>query len=209
MSLLKSIAVSDSAKWFLTRLLQAVLFAVFVFGVVKGSLSIAFNAGVSLLITFLPEFFEKDYKFHMDPAIVLWITLAVTFHSFGGLGYYQEFAWWDNVAHFLSSMLVAALGYGMFVSVDRHWARVDVPEGYEWLFILIFVFAMGVLWEVAEYLIVIGSDFAGIPSVLKTYGWENTKSDLVFDMLGGVAALFLIPDEYTPYSSNKRRLGTS
>jgi uncharacterized membrane protein YjdF len=54
------------------------------------------------------------------------------------------------------------------------------------VFILLFVLAFGVFWEVIEFAVAGAASIAGTQSVLTQYGLSDTMLDLLFDTLGGV-----------------------
>jgi hypothetical protein len=54
------------------------------------------------------------------------------------------------------------------------------------VFILLFVLAFGVFWEVVEFGLTVAADRLGTGSLLVQYGLEDTMLDLLFDTLGGL-----------------------
>jgi hypothetical protein len=54
------------------------------------------------------------------------------------------------------------------------------------VFILLFVLAFGVFWEVVEFAVAGAATLSGTPAVLVQYGLDDTMLDLLFDTLGGV-----------------------
>jgi hypothetical protein len=54
------------------------------------------------------------------------------------------------------------------------------------VYILLFVLAFGVLWEVLEFLLTEITAVFGIGTFLTQYGLEDTMLDLVFDSVGAV-----------------------
>ncbi|ELY39917.1 hypothetical protein C497_04132 [Halalkalicoccus jeotgali B3] len=54
------------------------------------------------------------------------------------------------------------------------------------VFILLFVLAFGVFWEVLEFAIATISPSLGLGTVLTQYGLEDTMLDLVFDTVGAI-----------------------
>lgn len=183
--------ISKKRQVQLSRFLQLCLAGILAAGIYLGNMGIAVNALVGLVVTFLPGLLERDYGIAMDPALVLWITSAVFLHAFGTLGPYRSVAWWDHMTHVLSSSVVAGAGYASFRALDEHRDDLYFPPKIFFLFILLFVTAFGVLWELLEFGISGFAESIGSETVLTQYGLEDTMKDLVFDIAGGlVVALF-------------------
>ncbi len=162
-------------------------------GVDRGNVGIVVNTGVALAVTQLPPLLERDYQIPMDPRLTLWITTAVFLHAFGTVGLpgatrtlYSQVWWWDHVTHALSASLVAAAGYATVRALDEHADGVHLPPRFVSAFILLFVLAFGVLWEVLEFVIALSADAVGGDAVLTQYGLEDTMLDLVFNTIGAL-----------------------
>ncbi|WP_101294864.1 hypothetical protein [Halegenticoccus soli] len=176
-----------------TRAMQLSLVGLFFIGVDRGELGIVVNAAIALGITYLPAVLERDYHIPMDAGLTLWITTAVFLHALGTVGvpgggdsFYASVWWWDHVTHLLSASIVAAVGYTTARAIDLHTEAVHLPSRFMFVFILLFVLAFGVLWEVIEFLIGVAATVLGMQAVLTQYGLEDTMLDLVFDTAGGV-----------------------
>lgn len=170
----------------LVRLLQLMLVGVLLVGFIGGNLSVIVNSGLALIVTQFPAILERDYELSMDSGLVLWITTAVFVHAVGALGPYQTVWWWDTLAHALSSSVIAAIGYTTVRAISEHTVDVWIPSRLLALFIMLFVIAAGVLWEVIEFLAGQLATFVGIEGVLIQYGLTDTMFDLVFDIVGGL-----------------------
>lgn len=179
-------AVPENRKRQATRLLQVVLAAVLVYGVVTLQGGVILNAGVGLAVTFLPGLLRRDFSVPMDPALTLAITVAVLVHAVGTLGPYTEWGWYDQVAHFISAAVVAAAGYATAKAVVLYEADAHVPRPYMFVFILVFVLAFGVLWEIMEFAIEGASELLGVGAPLTQYGIDDIVLDLVADAVGGL-----------------------
>jgi len=176
-----------------TRVMQVALIGLVGLGLERGNVGIVVNASVGLVVTQLPAVLERDYQIPMDPALTLWITIAVFFHALGTAGlpgsstnFYRSIWWWDHLTHTLSSSIVAAAGYATARAVELHSDTVSLPGRFMFVFILLLVLAFGVFWEVIEFAVAGIASLTGSQSVLTQYGLGDTMLDLLFDTLGGV-----------------------
>ncbi|WP_192918584.1 hypothetical protein [Salinigranum salinum] len=173
--------------------MQVVLVGLVFIGLDRGNVGIVVNGVIALVITYLPAVLERDYHIPMNAGLTLWLTSAVFLHALGTVGlpgsefsFYQTVWWWDHLTHTLSSSVVAAAGYTTVRAIDEHSEEVYLPWQFTFVFVLLFVVALGVLWEVIEFAVGgVGALFGG-GSILTQYGLEDTLLDLVFDIVGGV-----------------------
>ncbi|WP_053949016.1 DUF2238 domain-containing protein [Halolamina sediminis] len=173
--------------------MQYGLFGMIAVGFYEGSAGVMVNAGVGFVVTYIPALLKRDYDIELDPALVLWITLAVFLHGFGTVGLpgaeahpYSSVPWWDHMTHMFSASLVAGAGYVTVRALDEHTEAVSFPSRFVFVFVLLFTMAFGVFWEVIEFVIALTAEATGAPSVLTQYGLEDTMKDLLFDTLGGI-----------------------
>jgi uncharacterized membrane protein YjdF len=102
------------------------------------------------------------------------------------LNFYATLWWYDHVTHALSASVVAGVGYATARAVDEHSEAVFLPPRFMFVFILLFVLAFGVFWEVIEFGLGEAARAVGNRALLTQYGLEDTMLDLVFDTVGAV-----------------------
>ncbi|WP_396612183.1 hypothetical protein ACH9L7_02540 [Haloferax sp. S1W] len=177
----------------LSRAMQVILIGLVFIGLDRGNLGIVINAAVGLGVTYLPAILERDYRIPMDAGLTLWISSAAFLHALGTVGFpgsetsfYAGIWWWDHLTHALSSSVVAGAGYATVRALDEHTDAIYLPPRFMFVFILLFVLAFGVFWEVIEFAISGVAALAGTGSVLTQYGPNDTLLDLVFDAIGGL-----------------------
>jgi hypothetical protein len=173
--------------------MQLTLVGLLFVGLDRGDTGIIVNASIALVVSYLPALLEREYDLPMDAGLTLWITSAVFLHALGTVGIpgvtrnlYANVWWWDHLTHALSSSVVAATGYTVTRAIDEHSDAVYLPGRFMFVFVLLFVVAFGVLWEVIEFAVSEAARDVGAASVLVQYGLEDTLLDLVFDTVGGV-----------------------
>lgn len=171
--------------------LRAVLVVILGVGLAVPNVSVTVNAGLALVVTFLPAALQRDRSVRLSPAIALWLTTAVTLHALGMLVLYESVPWWDHLTHLVSGALVAGVGFALVRSFDDHSDAVSFPPQFVGLFVVLFTIAAGVLWEVLE---LVGRELArsfDMDPVLIVYGLEDTMMDLIVDALAGVLVAVL------------------
>jgi uncharacterized membrane protein YjdF len=178
----------------LVGVLQTLMAVILLLGFWSRNAGIVVNAAVGLGVTLLPAYLERNYRFTLGVGVTLWITVAMFLHAFGtvplpGLGFlspYKATWWWDHVTHALSSSLVAGVAYAVVTALDEHTEFIEMPPLFLFAFMLMFVLAFGVLWELIEFYIGVVSGLLGASAVLTQYGLEDTVLDLFYNTLGGL-----------------------
>lgn len=178
----------------LSRTMQLILFGLIFVGLERQSPTIVLNALLGFSITFLPAILERDHEIPMNPGITLWITAAVFLHAIGiigipgtGIAFYSAVPFYDHITHALSASVVAGVGYATVRGLDQHSDGISLPPRVTFVFILVFVLAFGVLWELVEFGVDVLTTRAGVEmSGFTQHGLNDTMLDLVFNTLGGV-----------------------
>lgn len=177
--------LSDARERLLVRLLQFGLVGLAAFGAYRGEMAVVVNSVVSLFVTFVPALLRRDAGISMETGYVLWITVAVFLHAVGMLGLYANVPWYDAVTHALSATVVAGAGYAVVKAIDRNSERTTLPPELQFAFVLIFVMAFGVLWEIVEFGAELLARTFGT-KVLVQYGLDDVITDLVFNQVGAL-----------------------
>ncbi|WP_440989723.1 hypothetical protein [Haloarchaeobius baliensis] len=193
MRLRDRVGITERHQRGLTRAMQLSLVGLLFIGVERGNPGIVVNTLLGLGVTQLPSLLERDYGISLDAGLTLWITTAAFLHAFGTVGIpgtgttpYRSTTWWDHMTHALSSSLVAAVGYTTVRALDEHNPDIDIPSRFMFVFILSFVMAFGVVWELLEFGIGIVTAWTGSDGFLIQFGVEDTMLDLLFNTAGGL-----------------------
>lgn len=186
MTVSEAIGLSGRRKRLLTRLLQFVLAGICLAGLVTLRLGMAVSGAFGLALTLIPAAIRREYDYTMSPALVLWITIAVCLHSVGSLGPYSWFSWFDSVTHTVSATVVAGLGYATFRGFDQHSEELHVSASFRPVFIVVFVLAVSVVWELLGFASGQVSQVLGIEAPLIVYGVDDIVTDMVFNTIGGL-----------------------
>jgi hypothetical protein len=154
------------------------------------------NGLLTLSVTLVPGLLRREYGYTMDAGLVLWITLAVVLHAVGSLGLYSQFSWYDEITHTVSATVVAGIGYATFRAFEQHSDAIDVPSTFRGVFVVVFVLAFGVGWEVFEFGAPVVARWLGVGSPVTVYGIDDIVTDFVFNGVGAVLVA-LWGTEYT------------
>ncbi len=166
--------------------MQLALLAIAYVGYEQENVGIIVNAVGAFAITFLPAILRRDHRFTMHVYLTFWLTGAVLLHTAGMLGPYSDFVWYDNLTHATSASVVAAVGYAAARSLDVHSETLQLTPWFTFLYLLLFVMAAGVVWELFEYGVTILAAKLGQPAPLVQSGLDDTVSDLVYDTVGAL-----------------------
>lgn len=161
----------------------AALAGVAVIGVRPGLLV---NSLLALAATGIPEAVHRKYGRPLGTVVAVWVSTAALLHAVGALGPYATVPFYDRVAHVVSASLVAGVGYAIVAALDAYSPRVRFPSRFRAVFVVMFVLAVGVAWELLEFAVGGVSRWLLDEAVIVQYGLEDTVGDLVFDALGAV-----------------------
>ncbi|MDS0300045.1 hypothetical protein NDI76_14965 [Halogeometricum sp. S1BR25-6] len=177
MTLGGALGLSESHERALVRVLQAVLVGLFGYGLATVRAPLVASGAVGLAVTFLPALLRREYGYRMDAGLVVWITLSMLLHVVGFLGFYDRYQWYDEITHTLSATVVAGLGYAAFRALELHSDDIEVPSEFRAVFIVVFVLAAGVFWEVLEF---------ALGGLVTVYGIDDIVTDMVFNGVGAI-----------------------
>ncbi len=172
----------------ITRTMQAGLLLLFIIGMILKDLPTALNAIMGLGVTLVPAFIKHKYSFTLDPGLTLWITMAIFLDALGTFAFYDSFARWDHITHTVSASIVAAAGYVLIRAIDIYTDEIYIPKKVMFLFILLFILAIGVLWEILEFITDEIADELGVQAVLIQHGIHDTMKDMSFNLIGAILA---------------------
>lgn len=171
-----------------SQAMQVALGGLLIYGLYARDVPTVTNGVIALAITFIPAVLERDRRLPLEPELVFWLTAAVFLHALGSAGLYALLGPFDHVTHALSASIVAAAGYSVVRAIDLHTNEVYLPPKVMFAVILLFVLAVGVVWELMEFAIDQGAQRIGFEAALAQHGIHDTILDLVFDLVGAVVA---------------------
>ena len=135
----------------------------------------------ALILTLTPLMLKRRFHvtlpWELNFLIVLSLYLSVSGNVQGW--YYHFYPFYDKVAHLVSSITIAVLGFVAAVIMDRY-TEIKMNRPMIVFFIIIFTMAIGSFWEITEFV----SDNLFGTQLQPSLG--DTMHDLIFDLAGGI-----------------------
>ena len=154
----------------------------------------------TFIVSFVPLVFERAFGVRL-PALLQATYVAFVFGTmFVGevWGMYARLAWWDDVAHFISGLLVG-IGVILWLSLLEHKKRLPkLPGWFAALFTACFMAAVAVLWEVCEF----ASD-----QIFGTFSQGADLVDTMWDIILGSAGGLVMGVLFATHAKGVRVLG--
>lgn len=164
-----------------SRAMQAGMVGLAISGLLVREYTYIPAALIAVFISTLPSVIRRDLNLVLPVELNFWIVLALFVHIVGSFsGFYDNLPGWDHLTHAMSASLVAALGFVVVTAVDKYADSIYLPPAFIALFIIMFTMAIGVIWELTEYLV---DELTG--NHLQ-YSLTDTMRDLLFDTIGGL-----------------------
>lgn len=142
------------------RILMSIVFIVGVLGMIFNKdesvkseyLFVSAQSGMFLIVSFLPTFLKKLELDIPDFVYIMFILFCLA-HFFCGeiLGFFVRFKWWDSVLHTFSGMMIALLSFSLINLLNKSNDGFKLNMGFAILFALSMTIAIGVIWEIIEF----------------------------------------------------------
>ncbi len=175
---------AERLQLWLSLALQLAILAVLVGALLEAQWLVAFTAAGILTLSFLPAMIERQLDVHLPVEFTL-VTCAFLYAAFGLgeiRGYYERYWWWDLLLHSVSALVMGLAGF-LLVYVFYTTRRIRMAPLYVGLVSFGFAMTIGSLWELFEY----AMDWTFGLNMQKS-GLQDTMSDLLVDMFGGLLA---------------------
>ena len=134
----------------------------------------------ALILTLTPLMLKRRFHvtlpWELNFLIVLSLYLSVSGNVQGW--YYHFYPFYDKVAHLVSSITIAVLGFVAAVIMDRY-TEIKMNRPLIVIFVIIFTMAIGSFWEITEF---VSDNLFGTQLQV---GLRDTMYDLIFDLAGG------------------------
>jgi hypothetical protein len=181
---------ADRIQLVIFYLLSAVTGTVLVWSLVDAQWLNAFLAFCVLVLMFTPGFVERNFKIFLPLELQLFFAIflfAALYLGEAG-GYYTTFWWWDKVLHGTSGILLGIVGFLLvYILNTEPKIHMNMSPFFQALFSFAFALALGVLWEIFEFVIDQGfaTDMQRPPEL------TDTMIDFILDAGGAFFIAFL------------------
>jgi uncharacterized membrane protein len=170
--------------------MQGLILLNVIYGLATLNPHLVFIGLVGFSLTIIPVLVERRTSISLPWEVNFLIALAVFLHV---AGYAQNwyillYPYYDKMAHFISSITVALLGFVSILLVNR-FSCIKMTRLQIFFYIIIFTMAIGAFWEIYEYLM--DTFFGAFLVKPLQHGLDDTMIDLIFDLIGAVVVAVL------------------
>lgn len=151
---------------------------------VAGDFASVFSTLLVLSLMSLPAILKHRYRFYLPFAIDFGIVSFVFATLFLGhlANFYDYIPFWDTVVHFQSGLILGAAGFVLVYTLnEQETVHLDLSPGFVAFFAVTFSLAIGVVWEIFEFV----ADYFFI------IDWQDGNIDTMWDLIadGGGALI--------------------
>lgn len=170
----------------LSYFMKAVLFFSLFYFFVHGDFLFVCATIIAILISLLPNIFERSLKITLPFEIDFIITLSILLHLFFGdvMNFYERIPGYDKFLHFFITFFISLTSF-IIVFALHYSGKLRLTPGFVGFFTVVFSMAMGVVWEIGEF---IADKFFQVGA---QGGLDDTMFDLILDTCGGSMAALL------------------
>lgn len=141
----------------------------------------AFTGTLGVLVFSIPLYLRMSGKLITPWPLIILIYLSIFLHTWGDFArFYDQYSWWDNLTHFVSSTTVAVISFLAIVILTHYVDVVYTPVEIIPFMVIMTSCFFGVTWELLEWFL----DWA-IGTGMQ-YSLQDTVYDLIMDFVGGV-----------------------
>jgi len=184
MLIFKDLDRAEKIQLIVAYILQLILIGSSILAIYKKNWLTLFLIISTLILTFLPAIFRRNFKvfipIEFDFVIIVFVFTSIFLGEVQG--YYTHLWWWDVVMHTSSGIL---LGIAAFVLIyilnEEEKIHIDMKPGFIALFAFAFAVASGAVWEIFEYTL-----DSTIGTNMQASGLVDTMWDLIVDCLGAI-----------------------
>ncbi len=146
--------------------------------------TVLFAVSLALILTYLPNLFEKRYKIYLPVEFEIIIIIFIYATLFLGEvhGYYDKFWWWDALLHTSSAIVFGFIGFLILYILDKS-GRINTKPIWIAVFSFCFAVAIGAVWEIFEFSM---DQIFGFN--MQKSGLVDTMEDLIVDSIGALIA---------------------
>lgn len=176
---------TQNLLFYLSLMIKLTLIIAIVGAIITFQWLVLFVSSLTLILTFLPAFVERNYKITLPLEFEIVITGFIFASLFLGEihSFYYKYWWWDTMLHTLSGSILGFIGFLLIFTLNKT-VKIGIHLSPFFLAFFSFCFAvtMGALWEIFEF----SMDL--IFGLTMQKGLEDTMLDLIADSIGAIFA---------------------
>ena len=162
----------------------AILVAALYFGI-RGDWASVFSTVFVFVLMSAPSVLKYRYRFYLPFALDLSIVGFVFATLFLGhlANFYDYIPLWDKFVHFQSGLILGIAGFVLVYTLNEQKSiHLDLSPGFVSFFAVTFSLAIGVVWEVVEF---IADSLFGVD-------WQNGNADTMWDLIAAGAGALIV-----------------
>lgn len=167
---------------FISHILKIFIFSLGAYSIYKQDWIWAFASFFAFLLSMSPLLIERSLKISLPWTLDLLIVVPLMLHVWGGVLGLYSIPYYDKIAHFISSIIIAFLALIIIYVLDMYWEGLKMDLFMIGFFIIIFTIALGGIWEIGEFIsdeIIVGAPKAQV-------SLSDTMMDLIYDSIAGI-----------------------
>jgi hypothetical protein len=167
------------------NILRVSLIFAFILAILESAWQIVFFSFLTLVLSYLPFWFENRYHLEIPLDFELLIVLFVYASLFLGEAgrFYDLFWWWDIMLHSVSGIIFGCLGFIILFFLNKA-KKIKTNSFWICFFALAFACLISVSWEIFEFFM----DQVFATNMQK--GLANTMIDLIVGIGGATIAVW-------------------
>ena len=174
----------NSRVWLIiSRILEGTLFIMGLWSIWKKDWLWVFACFFAFFLSISPIILRKSIHFSVHWSIELLLVFAISLHVWGGVLHLYSIPFYDKIAHFLASGIVAFFALIVVYIMDVFSPRIHMDAIMLAFFIAIFTIAMGGVWEIAEFA---SDQIFSHGEPVAQISLENTMLDMIADTIAGI-----------------------
>ncbi len=168
---------------YLTFFFQALIAANALYAFYFQQYQALFFATMAFILTFVPTIVAQRLQLQLPWFLFFLVALSLWFHLTGHIQeyYLTFFPYYDKIAHLISGITVALLGFLGVIFLDFYY-KMRITPVFIIFFTIIFGMALGAFWEILEF--AIDQTFGGSFSGPMQFDLNDTMWDMIFVLMG-------------------------
>lgn len=176
---------------YLIYAMLALIIIASVYALALGHYSVTLLGLLAAAICSIPTIVQRKLQIILPWEVTFLVALTLFLHT-GGFSfqwYLDYYPYYDKLAHLIAAITVAFVIFLTALLLMRFSSRLQMEHGQIFLFVVIFTFAFGVVWEIWEF--IFDTFFSFLFTIPLQHGNADTLLDLTSDLAGALIVAFL------------------